>query len=215
MKYLIVLAIPSLLAAANPLSPREEEGQVMLDNDKLLNLGASFCLNYTMPGCDEAIQSCQADESQVDEDCILIEYPDCIEDQSSDCFQGVEQCLSDYGDEEDADQAVESCIIEDLFSESEQEKQPSRGGDDDLSTNEIPHGEEAPYSSADPEQAAVCRKASAEYEVAILKDDCKDVDDVEEGVDKRSESSACKEARATFEEVWMKEDCDAAIRPQK
>ncbi|KAM3454343.1 hypothetical protein MY3296_003026 [Beauveria thailandica] len=211
MKYLIVLAIPSLLAAASALSPREEEGQVMLDSDRLLNLTASFCLNYTMPGCDEAIQSCEADESQTDEDCILTEYPDCIQDESSECFQGVEQCLSDYGDLEDGDQDVEACIIEDLFSESEEEKKPTEGGNNDPSTNGIPHGTEAPYSSADPEQAAACRRASAEYEVAILKDDCEDMDDEEEGVDKRSESSACKEARATFEKTWTKEGCEKAM----
>ncbi|OAA52747.1 hypothetical protein BBO_00588 [Beauveria brongniartii RCEF 3172] len=208
MKYLSVLAIPSILAAANPLYPRQEEGQVALDADKLLNLRASFCLDYTRPECEAVIQSCQADESQADEDCILNEYPDCIEDETSVCSQAAAQCLSDYGEGEYADQAVESCIIEDVFPESEEENQPTEGGGEDLSN-------EAPSSSVNPEQAAACKKASAEYQVAILKEDCKEVNDVEEGVDKRSESSVCEAARATFEETWTENDCDAAIRPRE
>ncbi|KAM3500362.1 hypothetical protein MY10362_006460 [Beauveria mimosiformis] len=214
MKYLSVLAIPSMLAAANPLFPRQEEGQVALDADKLLNLRASFCLDYTKPECEAAIQSCQADEVQVDEDCILNEYPECIEDETSVCSQAAAQCLSDYGEEEDADQAVGSCIIEDVFPESEEENQPTEGSGEDLS-NEIADEEGAPSSSVSPEQAATCKKASAEYEVAILKEDCKEVNDVQEGVEKRSESSVCEEARATFEKTWTENDCDAAILPRE
>ncbi|EJP68203.1 uncharacterized protein BBA_03099 [Beauveria bassiana ARSEF 2860] len=218
MKYLGILAIPSILAAANPLSPRQEEGQVALDADKLLNLRASFCLDYTKPECEAAIQSCQADESRLDEDCILNEYPDCIEDETSACSQAAAQCLSDYGEEIDADQAVESCIIEDVFPESEEEKQPTEDDGDDGDegmSDEIGDEEEAPSSSVNPEQAAVCKKASAEYEVVILNEDCKEFNDVEEGVDEMSESSACEAARAIFEKTWTENDCDATIRPQE
>ncbi|KAM3477805.1 hypothetical protein MY5147_002541 [Beauveria neobassiana] len=213
MKYLGILAVPSILAAANPLSPRQEEGQVAVDAGRLLNLRASFCLDYTKPECEAAIQSCQADESKLDEDCILNEYPDCIEDETSVCSQAAAQCLSDYGEEEDADQAVESCIIEDVFPESEKEKQPTEGGGDEGMSDEIGDEEEAPSSSVNPEQAAACKKASAEYEVVILNEDCKEFNDVEEGVDEMSESSACEAARAIFEKTWTENDCDATIRP--
>ncbi|KAM3516574.1 hypothetical protein NHJ13051_009779 [Beauveria bassiana] len=213
MKHLGILVIPSILAAVNPLSPRQEEGQLALDADKLLNLRAGFCLDYTKPECEAAIQSCQADESKVDKDCILNEYPDCIEDETSVCSQAAAQCLSDYGEEEDADRAVESCIIEDEFPESEEEKRTTEGGGDEGMSDEIGDEEEAPSSSVNPEQAAVCKKASAEYEVVILNEDCKELNDAEEGEDEMSESSACEAARATFETTWTENDCDATIRP--
>ncbi|PMB66886.1 hypothetical protein BM221_006543 [Beauveria bassiana] len=213
MKYLGILVIPSILAAVNPLPPRQEEGQLALDAEKLLNLRAGFCLDYTKPECEAAIQSCQADESKVDKDCILKEYPHCIEDETSVCSQAAAQCLSDYGVEEDADQAVESCIIGDVFPESEEEKQPTEGGGDEGMSDEIGDEEEAPSSSVNPEQAAVCKKASAEYEVVILNEDCKEFNDAEEGEDEMSESSACEAARATFETTWTENDCDATIRP--
>ncbi|KAM3474618.1 hypothetical protein MY8738_007813 [Beauveria namnaoensis] len=216
MKYLGILAVPSILAAVNPLFPRQEEGQVALDAGKLLNLRAGSCLDYTKPECEAAIQSCQADESKVDKDCILNEYPDCIEDETSVCSQAAAQCLSDYGEEEDADQAVESCIIGNEFPESEEEKQRTEGGGDEGMSDEIgDEAQEAPSSSVNPEQAAACKKASAEYEVAILNEDCKEFNDAEEGVDEMSEASACEAARATFEKTWTENDCDATIRPQE
>ncbi|KAM3502910.1 hypothetical protein MY11210_008913 [Beauveria gryllotalpidicola] len=215
MKYFSILAIPSILVAADHLSPRQEEGQVAIDAIKLLHLRASFCLHYTRPECEEAIHSCHADESKVDEDCIRNEHPTCIEDETSICSQAAAQCLAYYGEEEDGDQVVEACIVENVFPESEEEDQPTEGGDE-VESNEVPDEEEAlGGNSVNPEQAAACKKASAEYALDIFQGDCAEVNDVEEGVDKGSESSACQAARDTFETTWTENDCDAVISPQE
>ncbi|EGX88801.1 hypothetical protein CCM_08847 [Cordyceps militaris CM01] len=197
MRYFCILIIPSVLAAATRLSPRQET-EVVADADQLLTLRANFCIDYTKPECEDAIATCQ-DGGKIIEDCIRDEHPACIKDAASPCSQAVEKCLADFGAEEDADQAVHDCIIEKVISEG--------AGDDELPAET--------GSTLSPEEATACKKASAEFQVAMLDDDCDVVEDGDEGVAKRADSAACEAAAATFEKAWKDHSCEKAFGAQE
>ncbi len=196
MRYFCILAVPSILAAAAHL-PRQET-EVAADADQLLTLRANFCIDYTKPKCEEAIATCQ-DEGKIIEDCIRDEHPACIKDEASPCSQAVVACLADFGAEEDADQAVHDCLIEKVISEGAGDEEPPA----------------ATGSALSPEQAAACKKASAEFAVAMLNDDCDVVQDGDESVAKRADSVACEAAAATFETAWKDNECEKAFGAQE
>lgn len=198
MRYFCTLAIPSILAAAAHLSLRQET-EVVADPDQLLTLRANFCIHFTKPECEEAIATCQG-EGKIIEDCIRDEHPTCIKDEASPCSKAVVECLANFGAEEDADQAVHDCIIEKVISEG-------AGGDEDVPAET--------GSALSPEQAAACKKASAEFQVAMLNDDCDVVQDGDEGVAKRADSAACGGAGATFEKAWKENECEKAFLSQE
>ncbi|KAM3537957.1 hypothetical protein ARSEF1564_009120 [Beauveria bassiana] len=205
MKYLTILAIPSILSAANPLSPRQG-AQVAADAQRLLTLRANFCISTDKPECQEAIGNCQ-DESKIIEDCIRDEHPTCIQDESSPCSKAVSQCLLDFGMEKDADQAVKDCIVEKVISG------PATNGDDTNQPTEAGNEQAAPSSSATPEQVAACTKASAEYEEALFNNKCDEVRDVGESSDAAAESDSptCETVGVTFEQAWTANDCEVAF----
>ncbi len=198
MRYFCTLAIPSILAAATHLSPRQET-EVVADPDQLLTLRANFCIDYIKPECEEAIATCQG-EGKIIEDCIRDEHPTCIKDEASPCSKAVVKCLADFGAEEDADEAVRDCLIEKVISEG-------AGGDEDLPAET--------GSALSPEQATACKKASAEFQVAMLNDDCDVVQDEDHGVAKRADSAACDAAGVAFEKAWKDNECEKAFAAQE
>lgn len=198
MRNICILAIHSVLAAATYLSPRQET-EAPAGPDQVLTLRANFCINYTKPECEEAIVTCQS-EGKIIEDCIRDEHPTCIKDEATPCSKAVVECLADFGAEEDADQAVHDCIIERVISEG-------AGGDEDAPVEA--------GSTLSPEQAAACKKASAEFQVAMLNDDCDVVQDGEEAVAKSANPPACEAAAAAFEKAWKDNECEKAFPAQE
>ncbi|EFY97504.1 hypothetical protein X797_007143 [Metarhizium robertsii] len=86
MKVFTILAVPSILATATPLSSRQEAG-IAADTNTISTLGANFCIGFTRPECKGAIGMCM-DEDKVIADCIRDEHPACITDQNSPCPSG-------------------------------------------------------------------------------------------------------------------------------
>ncbi|KAM0742760.1 hypothetical protein ACQRIT_002937 [Beauveria bassiana] len=211
MKYFTILAIPSILAAANPSFPRQE-AQSAANATQLLALRAEFCIDADKPECQEAIGKCQ-DEAKIIEDCIKDEHPACIKDENSPCSKAISQCVLHFGQEQDADQAVKHCIVEKMISGS------ATNGNQTSQPTETEAGNEQalPSSSASPQQVVACEKASAEYLEIMLKKNCNEISDVGEsgGAAPESESPVCKTAVATFEQIWTANDCDATIGANK
>ncbi|KID85060.1 hypothetical protein MGU_07670 [Metarhizium guizhouense ARSEF 977] len=86
MKFFTILAVPSILATATPLSSRQEAG-IAADTNTISTLGANFCIDFTRAECEGVIGKCK-DEDKVIEDCIRDEHPACITDQNSPCPSG-------------------------------------------------------------------------------------------------------------------------------
>ncbi|KID96405.1 hypothetical protein MAJ_07576, partial [Metarhizium majus ARSEF 297] len=104
MKVFTILAVPSILATATPLSSRQEAG-IAADTDTILTLRANFCIDFTRAECEGVIGKCM-DEGKAIEDCIRDEHPACITDQNSPCPSGTispeqavacEKASKDYG----------------------------------------------------------------------------------------------------------------------
>ncbi|TQV91211.1 hypothetical protein IF1G_10092 [Cordyceps javanica] len=199
MRYLSILAIPSILAAANPLLNRQL-AQNAADASTLLTLRANYCIDYGRPDCQEKIARCN-DESKVMEDCIRDEHPECIKDETSYCSKAVAQCVADSGEEEDADSYVRDCMIEELMLGYDDEPEPTETGDEQV----------VPSSPSEPERVAACRKASAEYIVARLNDDCDEESNEIESADRGSNSLDCELVGATFRNEWAAHDCDTVL----
>lgn len=86
MKVFTILAVPSILATATPLSSRQEAG-IAADTNTIPTLGANFCIDVTRAECEGVIGKCM-DEDKVVADCIRDEHPACITDQNSPCPSG-------------------------------------------------------------------------------------------------------------------------------
>ncbi|OAA69134.1 hypothetical protein ISF_03509 [Cordyceps fumosorosea ARSEF 2679] len=192
MRYFTILAIPSILVAANDLGPRQTE------QDPLTTLRANFCLEYHTRKCQEHIIECNHNKKYASiEECMPVEYPECIKDETSPCAQGIVQCITEFGGEEDAVQAVEDCITEKVMTAVDED-------DED--------GEDEEKKAATPEQVAACKKASAEYEVTSTVDnDCHVETEEDNSVERRAESAACKAAAEAFEQAWKTNNCETAL----
>ncbi|KAM3471634.1 hypothetical protein MY8738_009226 [Beauveria namnaoensis] len=171
-----------------------------VDAKRVLDLRAIFCIDYHKPECEDAICDCNskcADAAAEDqckykpndlEFCVRDEEPNCIKDEGSLCSQAVVQCLGEFGKETDVDQAVHDCIIGKVISGT-------------------PEVEEAP---AEPSQETVvssaCKKASAEYQVAVIEADC---DEIEDGrvnkVQRRGAASLACQKR------WKENNCESEL----
>ncbi|KAM0742756.1 hypothetical protein ACQRIT_002933 [Beauveria bassiana] len=176
-----------------------------VDAKQVLDLRASFCLDYHKPECADAIVDCKpkctgaaaADQCKSKpnelEFCVRDKHPTCIEDEASRCSKAVVQCLGEFGKEADADQAVHAYIIERVVSG-------------------MPEDEEAP---AEPLQetavSAACKKASAEYQVAVIEADYDEVKDDSVSEVKRHDSSACGAASVVFQKAWKENDCETEL----
>ncbi|KAG8420900.1 hypothetical protein J3459_003901 [Metarhizium acridum] len=196
MKYFTILAVLSVLAAANPLFSRQEADNA----HQLVTFRVNFCVDASELECQEAKTKCQ-DESKIIRDCIRDERPACIEDEASPCSVAVSQCLRDFGETENADQAFEDCIAHKVIPSS------AANGDDEAGTEQAA----APGSRASPEQVAACAKAGAEYEVALFKNNCDEINSDVGDAAPEGESPACKSAGAAFEQAWTANNCEAAF----
>ncbi|OAA37196.1 hypothetical protein NOR_07212 [Metarhizium rileyi] len=195
MKFVVILAMPSILAIADPLL-RREEAQPAARDDGILTLRASFCIKTDNSECQQAVVTCQ-DESKIIEDCIRDEHPTCIEDESSLCSRAVVQCLDEFAEEEDAEQAVKDCIVDKVILGS-----PSPSDDMKPSTM-ADHEILAPSS---PEQVDACRKASFEYGTTLVKNNCNGFGD-DESSEEGDASEVCKEAGEVFHRAWTANNC--------
>ncbi|OAA46799.1 hypothetical protein BBO_03354 [Beauveria brongniartii RCEF 3172] len=186
-------------------SEGSEAEKQLVDAKRVLDLRASFCIDYYKPECADAIVDCKpkctdavsADQCKYKpnelESCVRDKKPACVEDEASPCSQAVVQCLGEFGKEADADQAVHDCIIEKVVSGT-------------------PEDEEAP---AEPSQetvvSAACKKASAEYQVAAIEADCNEVEDDSINEVQRRDSSACGAASVAFQKEWKENNCEAEL----
>lgn len=203
MKSLTVLAVSSIVAA-NPLLRRQEAqpaADPAADSNRLLTLRAKFCILGSKIECQEAIKKCE-DEHKTMEDCIRDEHPACIQDESLSCSKDVAQCLSEFGKEQDTDQAVKNCVVGKVISESSadggDENQPDR-------PDEAGSDQAAPGSPARPE----CAKAGVEYLNTWLKHDCNEGNN-----GSNSESPACKNAGSTLEQALAANKCEAEVNAE-
>ncbi|KAM3516493.1 hypothetical protein NHJ13051_009858 [Beauveria bassiana] len=183
--------------------PADEEQPV--DAKRVLDLRAIFCIDYHRSECADAIWECNskcadaAAEKQCKskpnelEFCVRDEQPNCIKDEGSLCSQAVVQCLGEFGKETDADEAVHDCIIEKVISGT-------------------PEDEEAPAElSQETVVSAACKKASAEYQVAVIEADCDEVEDDSVNEVQRRDSSACGAASLAFQEKWKENNCESEL----